>query len=85
MEDAEKQALGDATGPPHGAVQLGQSPVELLRLLGLDRHAGFILLLCHRRILTHTPSCIRPHTTVENWIVTTERDRDECQELKGSL
>lgn len=65
MEDAEQQGLGDATGSPHGAVQLGQSPIELLRLFGPHHAAGLILLLCGHGIVTHTPHCIWPHTTGE--------------------
>lgn len=65
MEDAEQQGLGDATGSPHRAVQPGQGPVKLLRLVGPHRDAGLILLLCGHSIATHTPRCRGPHTTVE--------------------
>lgn len=53
MEDAEQLSLGDATGPPHGAFQFGQGPVELLGLLGLDCDAGFVLLLCGHSVAAH--------------------------------
>lgn len=58
MEDAQQQGLGNTTGPPHRAVQPGQSPVKLLRLLGAHCNAGFILLLSGHRKTTHTPRCI---------------------------
>lgn len=43
MEDAQKQGLGNTTGPLHRTVQPGQGPVKLLRLLGAHCNAGFIL------------------------------------------
>lgn len=69
MEDAEQQGLGDATGSSHRAVQLGQSPVKLLRLLGPHRDAGLVLLLAGHGIVTHTAHRVRPHTTGEDYIV----------------
>lgn len=63
MEDAEQQGLGDATCSSHRAVQLGQSPVKLLRLLGPHRDTGLILLLSSDGIVTHTAHCIWPRTT----------------------
>lgn len=64
MEDTEQQGLGDATGSPHRAVQLGQSPVKLLRLLGPHHVAGLVLLLRDRGVGTNTPCCdVWPHTT----------------------
>lgn len=66
MEDAEQQGLGDATGSPHRVVQLGQSPVELLRLLGPHSNTGLILLLRGHSVVTHTPHCIWPCATAEN-------------------
>lgn len=69
MKDAEQQGLGDATGPSHRAVQLGQSPVKLLRLLGPHRDAGLVLLLAGHGIVTRTAHRGRPHTTGEDYIV----------------
>lgn len=65
MEDAAQQGLGNATCPPHRAVQLGQSPVKLLCLLGPHCNAG-LLLICSHSVATRTPNCIWPHTTVED-------------------
>lgn len=64
MEDAEQQGLGDAAGSPHRVVQLVESPVKLLRLLGPHRDAGLVPPLGGHGILTHTPHRIRPNTTV---------------------
>lgn len=65
MEDAEQEGLSDAAGSPNRAVQLGQSPVELLRLLGPQHGAGLVLLLCSRSIAARTPRRTRPHATAE--------------------
>lgn len=66
MEDAQQQGLGDAAGPPHRVIQLGQSPVKLLGLLGPDRNAALVLFLCGHGIATHTWHHIGSDTTAED-------------------
>lgn len=66
MEDAQQQGLGDAAGPPHRGVQLGQSPVKLLSLLGPYCDADLVLLLCDHSIATHTWHHIGSDTTGED-------------------
>lgn len=80
MEDAKQQCLGDAAGSPHGAVQLGQSPVKLLRLLGANRNADFgLLLVCHG-VRSHAAHGVRPHLPVED-----ERTKSETEESRQQL
>lgn len=63
VEDAQQQSPGDATGPSHRSVQLGQGPVELLGLFGAHGHAEFLLLLHGHSVAADASRCMWPRMT----------------------